>query len=60
MTAQQARQVELVCAEVAKALAELCETPAPAVRGQQVVVHVSKDRRQFWVERPPAMVVIRE
>lgn len=58
MTTQQQRQIELVCAEVARALAELLATPSP--RGQQVVIHVSKDRREFWVEKPPALVVIRE
>lgn len=51
------QQIEVVCAEVAKILAELMQRPAP--KGQQVIIHVSKDRQDVWIEKPPEIVHIR-
>lgn len=51
------KQVELVCVEVSKVLAQLMQTPAP--KGQQVIIHLSKDRRDVWIEKPAEMLHIR-
>lgn len=56
MTPNQARQVEFVCAEVGKVLTRLLQ--APAVKGQQVIIHISKDRREVWIEKPAEIVRI--
>lgn len=57
VTPGQVRQVEFVCAEVGKILTGLLQ--APAAKGQQVVIHVSRDRREVWIEKPAEMVHIR-
>lgn len=57
MTPEQIRQIDFVCAEVGKVLAGLLGTPA--VKGQQVIIHISKDRREVWIEKPAEMVHIR-
>jgi hypothetical protein len=57
LTPNQARQIEFVCAEVGKVLAGLLQTPA--VKGQQVIIHISRDRREVWIEKPAEMVHIR-
>lgn len=57
MTPEQTRQIDFVCAEVGKVLAGLLK--APAAKGQQVVIHISKDRREVWIEKPAEMVYIR-
>lgn len=51
------QQIEVVCAEVAKILNELMRRPA--AKGQQVIIHVSKDRQDVWIEKPPEIVHIR-
>lgn len=51
------QQIEVVCAELAKILLELMKRPAP--KGQQVIIHVSKDRQDVWIEKPPEIVHIR-
>lgn len=51
------RQIMMVCTELAKVLALLMQAPAP--KGQQVIIHVSKDRRDVWIERPAEIVHIR-
>lgn len=51
------RQIMVVCAELAKVLAALMSAPAP--KGQQVIIHVSKDRRDVWIEKPAEIVHIR-
>lgn len=57
MTPGQVRQVEFVCAEVGKVLTGLLQTPS--MKGQQVVIHVSRDRSEVWIEKPAEMVHIR-
>ena len=54
---QTTQQIEVVCAELAKILTELMKRPA--LKGQQVVIHVSKDRQEVWIEKPPEMIRIR-
>jgi hypothetical protein len=46
----------LVCAEVGKVLSALMSQPAH--QGQKVVIHVSRDRREVWIEKPPEFVRI--
>ena len=50
-------QIETVCEELAKILAELMRTPA--AKGQQVIIHVSRDRLDVWIEKPPETIHIR-
>lgn len=57
LTPDQIRQIDFVCAEVGKVLAGLLQTPA--AKGQQVIIHISKDRREVWIEKPAEMVHIR-
>lgn len=54
---QTTQQIEMVCAELAKILTELMKRPAP--KGQQVVIHVSKDWQEVWIEKPSEMIRIR-
>lgn len=51
------KQIEVVCNELAKILADLMSTQAP--KGQQIIIHVSKDRQDVWIEKPPEIVHIR-
>lgn len=50
-------QIKLVCAELANVLAAVMRTPAP--KGQQVTIHISRDRRDVWIEKPPEILHIR-
>lgn len=51
------KQIEVVCNELAKILAELMQYQAP--KGQQIIIHVSRDRQNVWIEKPPEIVHIR-
>ena len=57
MTSKQAQSIELICGELSKVLAGLMR--APAMKGQQIVIHISKDRREVWIEKPAEMIRIR-
>jgi len=57
VTPNQVQQIEFICSEVGKILARLLQTPS--VKGQQIVLHISKERCDVWIEKPPEMVHIR-
>ena len=52
-----AQQIELVCAELRKVLLEVMARSGH--QGQKVIVHISGDRREVWIEKPPEVIRLR-
>lgn len=54
---QSDQQIDLVCTELRKVLLELMARQAH--QGQKIIIHVSGDRREMWIEKPPEVIRLR-
>ena len=48
------QQIDLICTELRKVLLELMARQGH--QGQKVIIHLSGDRREVWIEKPPEVI----